>query len=136
MSLEERLAALQAAVEENTATLKAGLKMSGAAPKPAAAAASPKPAAAKPAAAKSKVPTNEDVKEVFSGYLAAKGAAKETAKANVRAILAHYGVEKASEIPEENRAEALSYVEQFKRGETPNFMNESEGGEGEDDGLL
>src|SRR5688500_2456439 len=133
MSLEDRLAALTAAVEENTATLKAGLKMSnsGAAPKAAAAAASPKPTAAKPAAAKSKVPTNEELKESFSGYLAAKGPAKEIAKTNVRAILAHYGVEKASEIPEENRAEALTFVEQFKRGETPNFMNEGENGDDE-----
>ena len=125
MPLEESLDALTTALNRNSDILERGLKKAGAAPAAAAPAKpGPKPAAGrKPAAAK--VPTEDDIRTAFGGYLAVKDKTELSArKENVRAILNHFGVSYASEIPEESRGEALGYVTQLEAGETPDFMNE------------
>lgn len=139
MSLEDRIEKLTAALERNSDILERGIKKSGAAPAPTAdtaPAAAPKAAAAgrKPAAVKApKGPTEEDIRANFGTYLAVKDKAeKDARKDNVRAILNHFGVGTASEIPEDNRADAIAYLKQFVAGETPDFMNE--GGEGDEGG--
>jgi hypothetical protein len=137
MSLEDRIEALTAAVERNSNILEAGLKRTqGAAPgKPAAVAG--KPAATKPATRRAAAPTEEDIRTHFGGYLATKDKAeKEQRKSEVRAILDHFGAGLASEIAEENRAEAIGYIKQLVAGETPDFMNEDAGEEDSGAGLL
>lgn len=140
MSLEEALAENTAAVKALTAALKGGKVTAGSAAdaaieKEAARAAGAK-AGGKPAAAKAKKVTLDTIKERFGGYLGIEDKAERKARiANVQAIVDHFGVSKASELEEENWAEALGYLKQFEDGETPDFMDEG-GGEDGDDGAL
>lgn len=130
MPLEDDIRALTKQLERNNNILEAGLKRSGTAP-----ATSARPPAGKPAAGrKPAVPTEDKVREVVGAYLAAKDPSeKAVRKENVKAMLSHFGVGLASEIPEESRAEAIAFIEQFEAGETPNFMNE---GASEEDDVL
>lgn len=134
MSLEAAIEKLTAAVEANTAALKGG-KTSAAdkAIEAEAARAAGAKAAAKPAAAKAKKVTLDTIKERFGGYLGIEDKAERKARiANVQAIVDHFSVSKASELEEENWAEALGYLKQFEDGETPDFMDEGGGGDGDD----
>lgn len=133
MALEDDVRALTEQIKRNNNILEAGLKRSGIAA-PAAAVAAPAKANARPGR-RAAPPTEDKVREVVGAYLAVKDATeKAVRKENVKAMLSHFGVSLASEIPEENRAEALKYIEQFEAGETPNFMAES--GEVEEDDVL
>lgn len=139
MSIEKALADLTAAVTANTAALSK--MMSGAAAgKAADTTTGGKPATTGGTKPKTpKVPTADDIRNLFGGYMSGtkeKGE-RETRKQNVAAIVAHFGVERATELAEENRVEAIGYLKQFEAGETPDFMNEGGGEDGEDgDSLL
>jgi hypothetical protein len=150
MSLEKAIEALTVAVAHNSSLLEK--MMAGAASKAVAAATmtaaqaeavtKPAAAAAKPAAAKAakapKAPTEEDLRNSFGGYLSVKDKAdREERKENVGKILAHFGVAKATEIAEENRAEAIKAVQTLEAGDTPDFFEAEEAGEDEaDDSLI
>ena len=144
MSIEKALADLTAAVEKNSSLLAAMMKNAPATAGTKAAGATTaatKPAGGKPAP-KKKTPTEEDIRNAFGGYMSGAKDKAERAerKENVAAIIAHFGVERATDIPEESRAEALGYIKQFEEGETPDFMNEGDGdgddGDDGDDSLL
>lgn len=141
MSVEALLTRLIESLDRNSAAMEAlNKKAGGAAPaaseKPASKPAASKPAASK-ASGKAKTLTVDDIAEAFGGYLKGGDAdARAEAKDNVKAILNHFGVERASHIDPGDFAEAMKYLNQFKAGETPDFMNdggEEDGGEdGED----
>ncbi len=131
MSLETAIAKLTEAVEANTAALSGGAapaaKPAGKpAGKPAA-----KPAAGKKPAAK-KGPTADDVAAAFGEYLKTGDKdERDTAKANVKAIITHFDVERITTLDPDNFKDALDYLEQFQNGENP-FGEEEEEEEGED----
>ena len=133
MSIEESLAKLTSAVEANTAVLTKLLASGG---KPATAPATPATPAEKPATAKKADKpaelTEEAFRKAFGDFLGVsdKGL-KETRKTQVSAILQHFGVAKATEIPAENRAEAVGYVKALLAGQTPAFMNEEAADDGD-----
>lgn len=142
MSLEAAIDKLTAAMTRNSDILEAGLKRSqgatATAPKPGTAAAGK---AAATAARKSapKAPSEEDIRTSFGTYLATKDkAVKEERKEHVRAILGHFGVNTASEIAEENRAEAIAAVDTLMKGELPDFMQggDEAGEEDDNSGLI
>lgn len=143
MSVEALLTRLIESLDRNSTAMEALNKKAGAtAPatsdKPAASgkpAASNKPAASGKAGSKAKALTVDDIAEAFGGYLKGGDAdARAEAKDNVKAILNHFGVERASHIDPGDFAEAMKYLNQFKAGETPDFMNDGGGEGGEDDG--
>lgn len=123
MSLEEALAANTAALEANTAavtkqneTVTKALGAKGtAAAKPASTAAK-KPAASKKPPAKPKTKTAEDVRNCFGPYLA--GASdKETKKRLIettKPLLEHFGIDKITEVAEDQREEAIKYGDMLK----------------------
>lgn len=138
MSLEDDIQALTVQLKRNNDILEAGFKRAGAVTTAASAGRAPAPAPARapaPAAARRPAaPTEDKIRVEVGAYLSVKDPSEKAArKENVKAMLRHFGVSLASEIPEESRAEALGYIEQFAAGETPNFMNE--GGVEEDDVL-
>ena len=136
MSLEEALVANTAAMKELTAALKGGKVSAGSAAdaaiekeaaRAAGAKAGTKPAG-KPAAKKV---TLDTIKERFGGYLGIEDKAERKARiANVQAIVDHFGVSKASELEEENWAEALAFLKQYEDGEEPDFGGDA--GDGDD----
>lgn len=140
MSLEDALNANTKAVLAHTAVLERML--AGAKPAAAAADKAPatdKPAAAnkpapKPAAAAKKTRTIEDVAKIVTDYL--KGAAdketRDSRKAEVGSINEHYGVVKFTDIPMEQMDEALGYLDDYKAGRVPSFVDDNGGVE--DDG--
>ncbi len=131
MSLEAAIEKLTAAVEANTAALKGG-KVSAAdkaieAEAARAAGAGKTTAAKKPAAKKV---TLDTIKERFGGYLGIEDKAERKARiANVQAIVDHFGAAKASELEEENWAEALAFLKQYEDGEEPDFGGDAGDGE-------
>lgn len=122
MSLEESIQKLTAAIEANTKALTGGEAPAKAAGKPAA-----KPAgkpAGKPAAKKG--PTVDDIADKFGEYMKTGDKdEREEAKTNVKAIVAHFGVSRLTEIDPENFQQALDFLDQFKAGENP-FEDEEE----------
>ena len=110
MSLEAKIEALTAALQENTAALTGSAKpASKPAGKPAGKAPAKKPAA-------KKTTTTDDATEKFGAYLASD---PDAAKVAVRAIVAHFGVKRVSEIEESDLDEALVFLGQFQEGEDP-----------------
>ncbi len=148
MALEDKMDALTKALDRNSSALEAILAKgppkadagTGAAAGATAGAAgtTSTKAAGKGSTKAPKAPTEEDLRNAFGGYLSVKDKAeRETRKANVTAIIEHFGVSKATEIPQENWAEAIGYVKTFEKGETPNFMNEEGAGdEGNGESLI
>lgn len=136
MSLEAAIEKLTAAVEANTAALKAGggkVTAGTAADKAIEAEAKRAAGAKKPAAAK-KV-TLDTIKERFGGYLGIEDKAERKVRiGHVQTIVDHFGVGKASELEEENWAEALAFLKQYEDGETPDFGDGDD--DGDDDGAL
>ena len=129
---------LTAALEANTAAIEAMVKASGGKPasgaaKPAAVDAKPAAGKAKPAAKKGK--TLDDVAAAFGAFLDTKDAETRTErKSQVRAVLDHYGADRATKLDAENFEGAIAYLQQFLDGEVPDFMDEGE--EAEDDESL
>jgi hypothetical protein len=84
---------------------------------------------------KKPVITEEQVRTAFGGYLSAikEKTVREQRKANVAEILKHFGVERATEIPEEGRAEALGYVAKLESGETLDFSDDDAEADADDD---
>lgn len=116
MSIEAALAKLTAAVEANTEALLAGgggttkstgTKSTG--------------TTKKTTTSKKKTgPAIDDVAEAFATYM--KGGSKDEraeAKANVKAILDHFGAARITEMEEDNLQEAMDLLAKFKDGEDP-----------------
>lgn len=116
MTIEAKLDALASAVEANTAAVLAqnelvakALKASGG--KPATTAATGGKGTSGKTDKAPKTPTVEDVRAVWGPYLAA-GKDKDAKKrliATTKPLLAHFGVDKITEVAEESRAEAIGY---------------------------
>lgn len=145
MSLEEKIAALTVALDKNTAALLG--QASKAADKAPAAASAAKPATAPKADAKkadakkadAKKEISDDVlREKFGTYMAAPESKedKEARKNDCRAIYDHFGVSRATEIKQENRAEALAAIELLSNGDRPAFMASDEDDGAAEDGEL
>lgn len=144
MSLEDKIAALTAAVEANTKVQEAVLaKLNGS---PAGKAAAEKPAekaAEKPAdkpakTTKPKVPSVDELRAVFGAYMGTKDKdEREVRKGIVAKIVEHYGAERATEIAEDKRAAAMADLKTIEDGGKPEWMAEETEEEGEgDDGLI
>lgn len=96
----------------------------------------PKASGTKAAGAKGKAkgPTVDDVAKVFTDYLSVKDKdEREERKKNVRAITAHFGVDRATEIEEGDRQDAIDKLQAFIDGEDP---FDGEGGEENEDALV
>jgi hypothetical protein len=135
MSLETELAANTAALTAQTAAINAqtdflkSMAAKGGAATTGAAAAATGTKAATPKPSTPKAKTIEDIRTAASAFLGVTDPDERTAnKAKMKAMLDHFGVDRATNIPVENFAEALGYIEQFTKGETPDFMNEAEAG--------
>lgn len=128
MSLEAAIDKLTAAVEANTAALTGG-KVSSA--DKAIAAEAARAAGAKTTTTKkptTKKVTLDTIKERFGGYLGVEDKAERKQRiANVTAIVEHFGVAKASELEEENWAEALAFLKTYEDGEEPDFGGDDGG---------
>jgi len=81
-------------------------------------------------------PSVDEVREAFGTYMGVDDAAERDArKVYVKKILEKFGVGKATEITEGNRAEAIALVKQLTAGEVPaEFADEA--AEEEEDGLI
>lgn len=124
MSLEAAIAKLTEAVEANTAARAGG--------EPTAKKAPAKKAPAKKAPAKKKGPTSDDVAAAFGEYLKTGDKDdRDTAKANVKAIIGHFETDRITNLDEEHFTEALALLEAFKEGEDP--LGDGDGG---DDDLM
>lgn len=142
MSLEEALTA-------NTAAIVALTKLMGSAkitPAGAAAeklieetagkAAAGKAATGKAVAGKTKALTIDTIKAKFGEFLGVEDKAlRTTRKDEVRAMLEHFGVAKASDLESENWSDALKYLKQCEDGEQPDFMDEG-AGDGDSESLV
>lgn len=144
MALEDAIAKLTAALESNTLILtKLATGGSATTGKPATApAAAPAAAPAtggkgkkdQPAAPKEM--SEDEFRKEFGGFLGVTDAKlKETRKSQVAAILAHFGVGRATEIPADKRIEAVGYLKVLLAGQTPEFMAE-EASDDDGDALL
>lgn len=150
MSLEEALNANTKAILAHNALLEkmmAGSKGAAPATKSAeapAAKAAPKAApaapASKPATKKKAETTAEHVTERVKAFL--KGGDEDeraVRKANVKAIIDYYGVDRFTAIDPASFDEALAFLDRFAEGEDP-FAEEgeagSEGEDGDDDGVI
>jgi hypothetical protein len=137
---------LTAALKANTAALEKMMEMSGGKAAASSSSSSGKSTAAKSSGgkaasggkkatpAKKKGPTLDQVSEAFTEYLGVKD--KDVRKeriGEVKSILEYFGVGKATEIEEENWAEALGYLKQYEDGEVPDFDGGEEEEEDEDD---
>jgi len=125
MSLEAAIAKLTEAVEANTAALAGGAAPSKPASKPAGGAKK-----APPKKTTKKETTADDVVAAFGEYL--KTGSKETrdeAKANVKKIVDHFGVERITLLDPENFDEALAFLKQYQDGEDPLEDEEEEDGD-------
>lgn len=125
MSLEAAIEKLTAAVEANTAALTGGKAPATKAPA--------KKAPAKKAPAKKSGPTSDDLATAFGEYL--KTGDKDdraAAKANVKAIIDHFEVDRITNLDEDKYQEALDLLAQYKEGEDPLGGGEEEG----DDDLM
>lgn len=129
MSLEAAIKELTEAVKANTAAVSGGSAPAGKAPAEKKAPA--KKAAPKKAAAK-KGPTADTIASEFGEYLKTGDKEdREAAKANVKAIIAHFDVGRITELDEGDYQEALDLLAQFKEGEDP--LGDGEEEEEEDD---
>ena len=73
--------------------------------------------------AKPAVPTVEEVRAVFSDYMRIDDEAERDRRGDkVKAILKEIGALRATEIPEDRRAEAIQWVNDLKAGKTLSFM--------------
>lgn len=124
MSLEAAIVKLTEAVEANTAALTGGAaKPSGTKP-------ASKPAAGKKPAGKAKGPSPDDLAQAFGEYLKTGGSDERAeAKANVKKIIDHFGVDRITNLDAENYQEALDLLAQFKDGEDPLGDGEEEEGD-------
>lgn len=130
MSLEAKIEALTAAVEANTEAVLAAA--GGAAKAPAKSGTVAKKTTAAKKTTK-KAPTADDLAEQFGSYMKTGSKdARDEAKANVKAIIGHFDVDRITNLDEENYAEALELLAKFKAGENPLDDDEEEG----DDDLM
>ena len=151
MSLEAKIEALTNAVEalteqvkmQNDTVAKALGSKTAAASKPTATEKAAAKSAAKPAK-KPKALTAEDVRGLFGPYLAGASdkATKKRLIETTKPLLEHFGVDKITEIGEDQRAEALKYgqmlVDAFEEGgidaaEEVTFPFSEDGGDGDED---
>ncbi len=124
MALEDDIKALVTAVNANTAALS---KIAGAATAKAATAPATTKPATKPAAAKA--PVLADIQKAFGDYLTVEEPERTTRKANVAAMNAHFGVDRASNLDPSKFPEALAMLAQYAAGEDPLAGDDEGGGE-------
>jgi hypothetical protein len=78
-------------------------------------------------------PSVDDVRASFAAYLSVDDADEKAArKAMVKKILAKSGVDKATEIPEGDRAQAIVWVKALQAGEDVAALNDEEAEEEDD----
>ena len=141
--LEEKLERLTKALEENTAVQKAvldtlqGKTAKASAPdtaKKEEPKAEPKKAEAKKSEkASKKAATLDDIRETFGAFLGVDDEdVRKARKDFVKAMLAHFYVEKAAEISEDDRALAIRWVKEKTAGKKVNFQDETESSDEED----
>jgi hypothetical protein len=122
---------------KTAATAEAPPKATGtkpAASKPAAAASKPAAAASKPASGK-KTPSVTVISERFAAYMKnGDEDERNTAKANVRSLVAHYGAPKLTEIDPAHFPRLLEYLDGWEAGSEVEFDELQEADGGEDDG--
>lgn len=131
---------LIASLDANTAALNKMIEMSGgkaAGASSAKASSESKPASgAKASTGKAggkKKTTVDDIAEAFGAYLGIKDKAeREVRKANVKAIVDHFGVAKATEIDADDFDQALAFLQQYIDGEEPDFGDGDGGDEGDE----
>ena len=130
MSIEDHLAALTAAVKDNTEVQKAILAKIGGTATAAAPVATEKtaPAEDKPkatrgraaAATKVKVPTVKEIQDKTTGFLDVEDDADYEERAEVVvSITKHFGVQKMSEISDDDRAKAMEMLDAAIAGDDP-----------------
>lgn len=139
MSLEKALAENTAALTLQTAAIKAQMELlaklagskAGAATTTATTAATTKPATTKAAAAP-KAKTMDDVRTLAGKFLGVTDPTERAAnKESMKALIAHFGVDRATAISEEQIPEMCGHLETLIKGETPDFMNEEAAAEDE-----
>lgn len=156
MSLEAKIEALTAAVEalteqvttQNATVAKAlgGKAASGSTASKSTGTAAKKTTTTKKTTTKPKAPTAEDIRGLFGPYLAGASdkATKKRLIETTKPLLEHFGVDKITEVDEEQRKEALEYgqmlVDAFEEGGidaaeevTFPFSEDGDGGEEEED---
>lgn len=80
-----------------------------------------------------KVPTEDDIKKTFGGFLKIDDEAKrEKRKAFVATLLEQFGVERATLLKPEHRAEAISFIERILGGERVDPKTANKGGKKEE----
>lgn len=85
------------------------------------------PAAAPVVQEAPKVPTIEEVRQIFGNYMTVDDPTeREKRKSFVVSLLAEIGVAKAGEIPEDQRARAIDLVKRKQAGEDVNFSADPE----------
>lgn len=85
------------------------------------------------------LPTEDDIKKTFGGFLKIDDEAKrEKRKAFVATLLEQFGVERATLLKPEHRAEAISFIERALKGEKvdPKTANKAGGQEEDDDSMV
>jgi hypothetical protein len=76
------------------------------------------------------VPTVEDVRAVFGDYMRVDDEAERDRRgARVKAILGEIGAMRATEIPENQRAQAIRWVNDLKAGKSLSFIAEEDAAE-------
>lgn len=136
MSLEEAIRENTAALKEQTALLKSKLGGGAAASSTSGKPATDKPATDKPATTSKKV-TLDTIKEKFGAFLGVEDKKVRAKRIEaVGAMMNHFGVAKASLLEAEQWPEALGYLKQLEAGETPDYANEGEDGDGDDESLV
>jgi len=76
------------------------------------------------------VPTVEDVRAVFGDYMRVDDEAERDWRgARVKAILGEIGAMRATEIPENQRAQAIRWVNDLKDGKSLSFITEEDAAE-------
>ena len=130
MSIEDHLAALTAAVKDNTEVQKAILAKIGGTATAAAPVATDKtaPAEDKPkatrgraaAAPKVKIPTVKEIQDKTTGFLDVEDDAEYEERAEiVVSITKHFGVQKMSEISDDDRTKAMEMLDAAIAGDDP-----------------
>ena len=113
MSLEQELAKLTKALEENTAALKAG---GGSKP----ASGGSKPASGGTKRTTKKKLTKDGLIEEFGAHMKVSDKdEREANKGHVKAILEHLDCDRITNLPEDQFEEALALLKKYQEGEDP-----------------
>lgn len=143
MSIEEKLSTMTDALNRNSDLLEQMLSggkataASAGAKAGTTAAAAPKAAAKKPAGKKA-APTEEAIRTAFGAYMSGTKdkAEREERKGYVAKIIEYFGAARVTDIAEESREQAMSFVESLTNGDVPEELADEGDGDGDDDDAL